>query len=118
MWANDVLSDVLNALLDQLRQGGGVHGAVETIALQEVGAGDAEKVGLGLGLHPLADHLHAQRPPHACDRVDDGRRAGVDAAVVDEALIDLEGVERQVPKGVQTGEACAEIVQRDRDPDG
>jgi len=70
------------------------HRLVEEEALEVIAAAPHEEIELGLLFDTLGDDLAAEVVPEVDDRVGDASGIGISGNVVDERLVDLEGMDR------------------------
>ena len=102
---------------DVLGRLAGVHRPGEVEALGAVAAHPDQALDLGLRLDALGDRRRLQ----AVGELDDaaGERLGSDVVgdLVDEALVDLDDLDREAPEIAQRRVAGSEVVDREGDPE-
>ncbi len=80
---------------------GGRHGLRVEVPLRGLAPDDAYLVALGRGLHSFGDDAEPEDVSEVRDCRDDGPTAGCGSVVGDEALIDLDRVDRQAAQVAQ-----------------
>ena len=90
-----------------------VHRLREVEALCLVAADPAKPLGLSLELDPFRDRRHLQAVCEVDDRADEGQLVRPAGDPVDEALVDLDGIDREPPQIAQRRVARSEVVDGD-----
>ena len=70
----------------------------------------AQKLQLLGRFHPLGQHLHAQAVAHGDDGRADGHVVAVVRNIADEALVDLQHIDRVTLEGRERGIACTKVI--------
>ena len=91
------------------------HGAVEPVALEQVGAGVDGDPSVVVGLDALGDHGHLEVVGEPGHGLEDDPVGVAGECVGDEQAIELELVDRQTAEMGEGGLALAEVVERESD---